>query len=88
MFERGDLADGDFGDIDLEELQDSAEGFAEAFGGEGSGTVEVNGETVIEWDAEPRGKVEDFAARGFIGLQNHDRDTRTFFRNIFVKSLD
>jgi hypothetical protein len=42
----GDLADGDFGDIDLAELQDSAEGFAEAFGGEGSGTVEVNGDTI------------------------------------------
>ena len=51
-------------------------------------TVEINGENVIDWDAEPRGKVEDFAARGYIGLQNHDRDTRTMFRNIFVKSLD
>lgn len=51
-------------------------------------TVEVNGEQVIDWDAEPRGKVADFAARGYIGLQNHDRDTRTMFRNIFVKSLD
>ena len=51
-------------------------------------TVEVNGETVVDWDAEPRGKVEDFAARGYVGLQNHDRDTHTFFRNIFVKRLD
>lgn len=51
-------------------------------------TVEVNGETVVDWDAEPRGKVEDFAAGGYVGLQNHDRDTRTFFRNIFVKRLD
>lgn len=51
-------------------------------------TVEVNGETVVDWDAEPRGKVEDFAARGHVGLQNHDRDTHTFFRNIFVKRLD
>jgi hypothetical protein len=51
-------------------------------------TVEINGDTVVEWDAEPRGKVEDFAARGYLGLQNHDRDTRTFFRNIFVKRLD
>lgn len=50
--------------------------------------VEINGEVVVDWDAEPRGKVEDFADRGFIGLQNHDRDTRTFFRNIFVKPLD
>lgn len=51
-------------------------------------TVELNGETVVDWDAEPRGKVEDFAARGYVGLQNHDRDTRTFFRDIFVKKLD
>ena len=51
-------------------------------------TVEINGEQVVDWDAEPRGKVEDFAARGYIGLQNHDRDTRTRFRNIFVKTLD
>ena len=51
-------------------------------------TVELNGEPVLDWEAEPRGKVEDFAARGYIGLQNHDRDVRTMFRNIFVKSLD
>ncbi len=51
-------------------------------------TVEINGEKVVDWEAEPRGKIEDFAARGYIGLQNHDRDTSTMFRNIFVKSLD
>ena len=51
-------------------------------------SVEINDENVVDWDAEPRGKVEDFAARGYIGLQNHDRDTRTMFRNIFVKSLN
>ncbi len=51
-------------------------------------SVEINGEKVVDWDAEPRGKVEDFAARGYIGLQNHDRDTKTMFRNIFVKSLN
>ena len=50
--------------------------------------VELNGEPVLDWDAEPRGKVEDFAARGYIGLQNHDRDTTTRFRNIFIKPLD
>jgi hypothetical protein len=50
--------------------------------------VEINGEKVVDWDAEPRGKVENFAARGYIGLQNHDRDTKTMFRNILVKSLD
>ena len=50
--------------------------------------IEINGEKVVDWDAEPRGKIEDFSARGYIGLQNHDRDTSTMFRNIFVKSLD
>ena len=51
-------------------------------------SVEINGEKVVDWDAEPRGKVEDFAVRGYVGLQNHDRDTKTMFRNIFVKSLE
>ena len=51
-------------------------------------TVELNGEPVLDWEAESRGKVEDFAARGYIGLQNHDRDMKTMFRNIFIKSLD
>ena len=51
-------------------------------------SVEINGEKGVDWDAAQRGKVEDFAARGYIGLQNHDRDTSTMFRNIFVKSLD
>ncbi len=50
--------------------------------------VELNGEPVLDWDAEPRGKVEDFAARGYVGLQNHDRDLKTMFRNIFIKPLD
>ncbi len=50
--------------------------------------VQLNGEPVLDWDAEPRGKIEDFAARGYIGLQNHDQDTTTKFRNIFIKPLD
>jgi hypothetical protein len=50
-------------------------------------TVEINDEKIVDWDAEPRGKVESFAARGYIGLQNHDRDTKTMFRNIFVKPI-
>jgi len=51
-------------------------------------TVILNGEKVIDWHAEPRGKVEDFAEQGFIGLQNHDWDTAVYFRNIRVKKLD
>jgi len=34
--------------------------------------VELNGKPVLDWEAAPRGKVKDFAAEGYIGLQNHD----------------
>ena len=50
-------------------------------------SVELNGTQVIDWDAEPRGKVADFAPRGYIGLQNHDDQSVVYFRNIFVKQL-
>jgi hypothetical protein len=50
-------------------------------------TVELNGKPVLNWDAEPRGKVRDFAPRGFIGLQNHDDRSPVYFRNIYVKEL-
>lgn len=49
--------------------------------------VELNGTKVVDWDAEPRGKVEDFAQRGYIGLQNHDDRSPVYFRNIYVKEL-
>jgi hypothetical protein len=47
----------------------------------------LNGIIVIDWDAEPRGKVRDFADKGYIGLQNHDSRSPVYFRNIFVKEL-
>jgi hypothetical protein len=50
-------------------------------------TVELNGTEVLDWEAEPRGKVRDFATRGYIGLQNHDDRSPVYFRNIFVKEL-
>ena len=50
-------------------------------------TVELNGQRVVDWEAEPRGKVEDFAPRGYIGLQNHDEGSRVEFRNISVREL-
>jgi hypothetical protein len=31
--------------------------------------------------------VTDFAARGYIGLQNHDDHSPVYFRNIYVKAL-
>ncbi len=49
--------------------------------------VEVNGEPVVDWLAEPRGKVADFASEGYIGLQNHDWDTSISFRDIRVKEI-
>jgi hypothetical protein len=51
-------------------------------------TVELNGQTVLDWEAEPRGKVADFAPRGYIGLQNHDDRSPVYFRNIFVRELN
>jgi hypothetical protein len=50
--------------------------------------VELNGEEVLDWEAEPRGKVEDFSPRGFIGLQNHDDRSPVYFRNIYLKGLE
>ncbi len=50
--------------------------------------VVVNGMQVVDWTAEPAGKVADFAPRGYIGLQNHDWDSSVWFRNIRVKRLD
>jgi hypothetical protein len=49
--------------------------------------VELNGTKVIDWEAEPRGKVRDFAARGYVGLQNHDDRSPVYFRKIYVKEL-
>ncbi len=49
--------------------------------------VELNGTDVLDWQMEPRGKVKDFAAEGFIGLQNHDSISPVYFRNLFIKEI-
>ena len=49
--------------------------------------VELNGEQVNDWLARPSGKVTDFSEEGYIGLQNHDWDTNTYFKNIYIKEL-
>jgi len=49
--------------------------------------VELNGTQVINWNAEPRGKVKDFADKGYIGLQNHDSRSPVYFKDIFAKEL-
>jgi len=50
-------------------------------------TVDLNGKRVIDWDAEPRGKIADFVSKGYIGLQNHDDRSPVYFRNIRIKDL-
>ncbi len=49
--------------------------------------VELNGKTVLDWDAHPGGKVRDLAPEGYIGLQNHDSQSPPFFRNVYLKEL-
>ena len=50
-------------------------------------TVELNGKTVLDWDAVPGGKVRDLAPEGYIGLQNHDSDASISFKDIYIKEL-
>jgi sugar phosphate isomerase/epimerase len=47
--------------------------------------VDLNSTRVVDWRAEPRGKVADFARTGYLGLQNHDHDSSVHFRNIWVR---
>ena len=49
--------------------------------------IELNGKPVVDWQAEPRGKVRDFLLEGYIGLQNHDSLSPVYFRDIFIKGL-
>ena len=49
-------------------------------------TVELNGKRVVDWEMEPRGKVEDFARRGYIGLQSYN-SSPVHFRNVYVTAL-
>jgi sugar phosphate isomerase/epimerase len=49
--------------------------------------VELNGTEVVDWIAEPRGKITDFAREGYVGLQNHDSISPVYFRNIYVKEF-
>jgi sugar phosphate isomerase/epimerase len=49
--------------------------------------IELNGVQVVDWEMEPRGKIKDFAAEGYIGLQNHDSISPVYFRNIFAKEI-
>lgn len=49
--------------------------------------VDLNGKTVLDWQARPGGKVRDLAPEGYIGLQNHDSQSPPYFRNVFLKEL-
>ncbi len=50
-------------------------------------TVVLNERTVLDWEAHPGGKVRDLAARGYVGLQNHDEKGGISFRNVFIRAL-
>jgi len=50
-------------------------------------SVELNDQKIVDWNAEPRGKIRDFAKEGYIGLQNHDSNALIHFKNIYVKDL-
>jgi sugar phosphate isomerase/epimerase len=50
-------------------------------------TVVLNDVLVLDWEAEPRGKVRDFAGKGYIGLQNHDSRSPVYFKNIYIKEI-
>jgi hypothetical protein len=50
-------------------------------------TVVLNGTKVVDWEAEPRGKVRDFAHRGYVGLQNHEGGAPVWFRDVLIKEL-
>jgi sugar phosphate isomerase/epimerase len=49
--------------------------------------VELNGKEIVDWKAEPRGKIRDFSRRGYIGIQNHDSRSPVFIRNVYIKEL-
>ncbi|MGE5741641.1 MAG: family 16 glycoside hydrolase [Candidatus Aminicenantes bacterium RBG_16_66_30] len=49
--------------------------------------VDLNGRTVLDWQAHPGGKVRDLSPEGYIGLQNHDSQSPPFFRNVYLKEL-
>ncbi|HEK86125.1 MAG: family 16 glycoside hydrolase [Candidatus Saccharicenans sp.] len=50
--------------------------------------VELNGQKILDWEAQPRGKVRDFASEGYIGLQNHDGESPVYFKNIYIKEIN
>ena len=49
--------------------------------------VDLNGRTVLDWEAHAGGKVRDLSPEGYIGLQNHDSVSPPFFRNVYLKEL-
>lgn len=49
--------------------------------------LELNDIMILDWEAEPGGKVQDFARGGYIGLQNHDSRSPVYFRDIYIKEL-
>ena len=50
-------------------------------------TVELNGETVNDWELEPKGKVRTHWPKGYLGLQNHHGRSKISFRKIRIREL-
>lgn len=50
-------------------------------------TIELNDQKIVDWKAEPRGKIRDFSREGYIGLQNHDSNALIQFKNVYIKEL-
>ena len=50
--------------------------------------IELNNQQTVDWKITvPVGKIKETFSEGYIGLQNHDKDNSTFFRNIRIKEL-
>jgi sugar phosphate isomerase/epimerase len=49
--------------------------------------VELNDQLVLDWNMEPRGKINEFFLEGYFGLQNHDSRSPVYFKNVHIKEL-
>ena len=51
--------------------------------------IELNNKLINTWKiTTPIGKIKEWYPEGYIGLQNHDQDNSTLFRNVRVKELE
>ncbi len=51
--------------------------------------IELNNKLINTWKiTTPVGKISEWHTEGYIGLQNHDHDNSTFFRNVKIKEIE